>query len=100
MTRKTIPYTNDVGQTINVGDKVVAVTVSTQTVKMRPGTYLGQTQNGGCQVEVTDHRYETRYTDTGELVQWSTFNKARPHETNKVPFQRICTLQLNRILKG
>lgn len=100
MARKAIPFTNTLGQIINVGDNVVAVTVSTQRVSMRPGQYLGQTDSGNCQVMVEGHRYETRYTDTNELVKWSTFDRNRPHATNKVPYNRITTLQLNRIIKG
>ena len=45
---KNVSFTNDIGQTIEPGAKIVAVTVSSHSMKSRVGTYLGMSDSGNC----------------------------------------------------
>ena len=92
-------FTNDLGQTIVPGDTVAVITVCTKRVKMLNGTFLGLTSTGKCRVEVQDSAHEYRYEDTGELINWSTYDRSRKAKAHKVPKSRKTTLQLNRIIK-
>ena len=92
-------FKNELGQTIVPGDSVAVITVCTKRVKMLNGTFLGLTSNGKCRVEIQDTAYEYRYEDTGEVINWSTFDNTRKSKAHKVPRIRKSTLQLNRIVK-
>jgi len=92
-------FKNEFGQEIDAGDEIAVITVRHKTVKMSTGTYLGQTSTGRCRVELDDEKYELRYKDNGELVDWKSHSQIRPYDAIKVAYKRRTTLVLNRIYK-
>lgn len=103
--RQEVPFVNDIGQEIQVGDKVVVVTKSTQRVRSSVGVYLGLTENGNVQARVKCKVYGCFNKETNERVSWHEFYKASYNDRRErfegkyMDGERISTLQCNRIFK-
>lgn len=52
MNRIEKPFTNEIGQTINVGDEVLVVTMNTKCLGINKGIYLGTTDTHRVQAKV------------------------------------------------
>jgi hypothetical protein len=73
-----LPYENDLGHIINVGDKVLIVTTGySHSVSVRMGTYLGKIRDdkdsdyeSGCVVMVDEERRVLRHKETNEELDW------------------------------
>lgn len=96
--QNTKPFVNKLGQTINVGDQVIAVTMSTKCLAVRKGVYIGQTSTGRVKVYAEFIEQACYYTDNNEPVKWgSTYDSKRPKEWRKEPRHRVTTLVNNQI---
>jgi hypothetical protein len=117
MTEKVVrhiePFVNQFGDTINPGDAVYAITVCTQRTHVAKGNYLGVIKRAGwrgneeryVQVLVDAKRTEMRWADTDEPTNWNQYwNSGTTNDTRRavkyvpVPYKRVSTLQLNRIV--
>lgn len=73
-----VSFTNSIGQTIEPGEKIVAVTNSTKTLRTRQGTYLGMTDNGKRVVcEVLIDRAVYVFDDNGQETTWNNAYRER-----------------------
>ena len=109
MNRIEKPFTNEIGQTINVGDEVLVVTMSTSCLGVRQGTYLGLKPSNRVQVQVPRHTYKYFHKITGELVEYSDLYRdfstweerskfIKEHlESREVVSYYTSTLNLNKI---
>lgn len=71
-----VPFTNDIGQTINPGDEVVIVTTGYgHQVNTARGIYLSLKDKGGVQCIKKVKTSYYAFKDTGERVHWSYFNE-------------------------
>lgn len=64
------PFTNNIGQTINVGDKVLAVSISTNRYAGREGIYVGKSASGAPQVRRTVQVWGAYYKGTERKASW------------------------------
>lgn len=127
--RQEVPFTNDLGQTIQVGDEVVVVTMCTKSVYTNRGKYIGL-RNGNVQAELAlemnvlvdketreqvniwkileeegvGYPYRIRYGTPEYKEALERYNTRRQEimakcEYEKRPYTRVTTLQRNRIYK-
>lgn len=97
MTKKCLkePFTNNIGQVINVGDPVVMISTGyCKSVNIVKGTYEGLV-NGQPRCSYDGFKYE--YVDVSGKVHysWPGFSVTR----RKVPARRNTTLRLGRVYK-
>lgn len=90
-----VPFTNDIGQTINVGDKVLAISVSTQRFAAREGVYVGKSASGFPQVRRTLKRWGAYYKGTDTKASWPYTNDDVDYK--HVGVERVGTLSLGRV---
>lgn len=119
-----LPFTNQIGQTISVGDKIISVTRCRYRTSIRTGTYLG-VRRGQDRVEnyvydlekrqyvrleqpkitpvyfvcleVDAVKNEFRHVVTNELHDWKKHKDYIQFNLVKVPYKRKTQLQLNRV---
>lgn len=96
--RQEIPFTNKFGQTINPGDKVVWTTLRWKFVEQGTGTYVGL-YNGKVQVRVPEQKILITWKHPDGMISKSWCAGAKVNERIIMWFDRIATLQLNRIVK-
>lgn len=107
------PFTNEFGDVIQPGDAVYVITRCTGQTSVKKGEYLGVIKRTGwrgatelaVQVRVDAKKMAWRYTDTGENTTWTEYyyngrKSDRKVEMYYVPYKRVSTLQLNRIVPG
>lgn len=95
-----VPFTNHIGQVINVGDKVLAVTVSAHRYRAREGIYVGKSVSGCPQVRGQLERYGAFYVEKNE-AGGHDLARGWPHK-GKVEYKKYLalttsTLQLGRV---
>lgn len=90
-----VPFTNDIGQTINPGDPVVSVTTSYSSPSVRKGVYIGLNKKNKVQIRAEFADYGWVSSKTGEACQYNDRDAA----FSKYKIERLSTLQLNRIYK-
>ena len=118
MTTKTVrhiePFTNEFGDVIQPGDTVYSITRCTGSTHVSKGKYLGVIKRYDywrkgeapyVQVEVDAKKAAYRWKDTKEDTTWNEYWKQRSTtgrgiEIYYVPYKRVSTLQLNRIVPG
>jgi hypothetical protein len=116
MTEKAVrhiePFTNQFGDVIQPGDAVYSITMCTKNTYVAKGEYLGVIKSLGwggrettrVQVLVDAQKTAWRWRDTKEDTTWLAYYSqrgepnARMVEAYNVPYKRVSTLQLNRIL--
>ena len=93
-----ISFTNEIGQTINPGNNIIAVTMSSKTLRTRQGTFLGMTDNGKrCIVEVLARKCVYTFKDNGQETTWNrayTERKATGREYEIKWVKRPCKIVL------
>ena len=105
------PFTNEFGDVIQPGEDIYAITMCTKNTYVTKGKYLGVIKRAGwrgqeqlaVQVEVDAKRAAYRYKDTKETTTWHEYYynggpNGREVELYSVPYKRVSTLQLNRIV--
>ncbi len=106
------PFTNDFGDVIQPGEAVYSITMCTKTTSVKKGEYLGVIKRTGwrgkeelsVQVLVDASRTSWRWKDTKEHTSWFAYYSqckepnARQVEAYSVPYKRVSTLHLNRIV--
>jgi hypothetical protein len=106
------PFTNQFGDVIQPGDAVYSITMCTKTTSVKKAEYLGVIKREGwrgeeqlaVQVLVDADKTVWRWADTKEDTSWDVYyrqcNKpnSRQIEAYSVPYKRVSTLQLNRIV--
>lgn len=75
-----VPFTNDAGQEIFPGDRVVAVSNSSHRLQTRVATYVGCSANGSPQVLLPTKRSYWAWGDTGERAKWVSFSQRNGRE--------------------
>jgi hypothetical protein len=116
MTEKAVrhiePFTNQFGDVIQPGEEVYSITMSYKTTSVKKGEYLGVIKRAGwggreevaVQVLVDAQKTAWRWRDTKEDTTWLAYYSqsgepnARMVEAYNIPYKRVSTLQLNRIL--
>ena len=116
MTEKAVrhiePFTNQFGDIIQPGEEVYSITMSYKTTSVKKGEYLGVIKRAGwggreeiaVQVLVDAQKTAWRWRDTKEDTTWLAYYSqrnqpdARMVEAYNIPYKRVSTLQLNRIL--
>jgi hypothetical protein len=106
------PFTNQFGDVIQPGDAVYSITMCTKNTHIAKGEYLGVIKREGwrgkeelsVQVLVDAEKTAWRWKDTKEDTTWFAYYSqsrelnSRDVEAYGVPYKRVSTLQLNRIV--
>ena len=88
-------YTNSLGQTIEPGDKVVAIASGySHSIKERSGTFVGLSAAGSPQVRVTIPVYRWVKPD-GTFGSWKDGNVKRA----RIELERVSTYYARRVYK-
>lgn len=77
------PFVNNIGQKIYKGDRVVAVTQSTGTVRTHVGIYDGRNSSGGVRLIEVPKRSFKRDPETGKWG-WTEFMGKLSLQRNRV----------------
>jgi hypothetical protein len=88
-----VPFTNHIGQTINVGDKVLAVSVSTQSYCARDGVYVGLSASGFPQVRRNIQKWGAWYKGTETRAEW-------PYAVEDIDYKHVNTESVGTLLLG
>ena len=97
------PFVNEFNQTINVGDEVIVVTMSTKCLGINKGTYLGITDSKRVQVKVPTYGYKWYLKETNEPFDYYKSNIPYHEKLNiayakrELTGSRIITLINNKI---
>jgi hypothetical protein len=115
MTEKAVrhiePFTNQFGDVIQPGEAVYSITMCTKTTSVKKAEYLGVIKRAGwggreelaVQVLVDAQKTAWRWKDTKEDTSWDVYwrqknSTGREVEPYNIPYKRVSTLQLNRIV--
>lgn len=94
-------FTNEFGQTIEPGDKVVVIAEGySHRIYRYLGTFVRMSKSGYPQVEVLSKKYMWVNKETGKELQWFPYGQRRDnweHQCREVP--RLGTYAAGRIYK-